>query len=248
MTSTAAYYDAIAPVYIDVYLGIDYYRLLYRKLGEVIDAYIRPGMVVLDVGAGTGFWSVYMRARGAQVVSLDISARSLELCKCNDKVNGDAARLPVRRGSFDAVTALGSVYNHMSSLDEAFASVARALKRGGLFITDVDNAVCLDMLYEYLFHQGLRRLGEALFRGVVKGRWESAHGEIPFTYYSYFYVRSALSRAGFRLVEARPIDLLPPLPARLLQRRLSARWFERFDLLKRLAPLATTVIYVAVKA
>ncbi len=87
-----------------------------------------------------------------------------------------------------------------------------------------------------------------MLRGVVVGRWESAHGEIPFTYYSYFYVRSALVRAGFRLVEARPIYLLPPLPSRLLQRRLGARWFERFDLLKRLAPFATTVIYVAVKA
>ncbi len=145
MTSTATYYDAIAPIYSDVYLGIDYYRLLYRKLGEVIDAYIRPGMAILDVGADTGFWSVYMRARGARVVSLDISAKSLELCRCNDKINGDAARLPVRQGSFDAVTALGSVYNHVSNLTEAFASAARILKRSGLFITDVDNAVCLDI-------------------------------------------------------------------------------------------------------
>jgi len=112
----------------------------------------------------------------------------------------------------------------------------------------VDNAVCLDMLYEYLLYQGLGGLKNALLRGVVEGRWESAHGEIPFTYYSYFYVRAALRRAGLKLVEARPVYLLPPLPTRLLQRRLRLRWLERLDHLRPLAPLATTVVYVAVKA
>jgi len=54
VTEAAAYYDAIAHIYSDIYLRMEYYRLLYRKLGEVIDRYITPGMRVLDVGAGTG--------------------------------------------------------------------------------------------------------------------------------------------------------------------------------------------------
>ena len=248
MTEAAAYYNAIAHIYRDIYLRMEYYRLLYRKLGEVVNKYIKPGMRVLDVGAGTGFWSLYMRRRGAHVVSLDISFKSLEMCRYGERINGDAAHLPFKTGSFDAVTAFGSVYNHISGLADAFASASHVLRRGGLFIADVDNAVCLDMLYEYLLYQGLDGLKNALLRGVVEGRWESAHGEIPFTYYSYFYVRAALRRAGFRLVEAKPIYLLPLLPTRLLQRRLRLRWLERLDYLRPLAPLATTVVYVAVKA
>jgi Methylase involved in ubiquinone/menaquinone biosynthesis len=245
--SLVTYYNSIARIYTDTYLKMDFYRTLYRKLGEVVDKYIKPGMEILDVGAGTGFWSIYMRSRGARVVSLDISAKSLELCRCDDRVNGDAVFLPFRSGSFDVVTAFGSVYNHVSALDVALASARRVLRKGGLFIADIDNAVCLDMLYEYLMYQGLDKFRDALVRGVVRGVWESAHGEVPFTYYSYFYVRAALKKAGFKVVEARPIYLLPLFPTRLLQRRLRLRWLERLDVLRRLAPFATNVVYIAVK-
>ncbi|ACB40640.1 class I SAM-dependent methyltransferase [Pyrobaculum neutrophilum] len=245
--AVAEYYDSVARAYGDKYLGTWYYRTLYRKLGEVLDLYIRRGMRVLDVGAGTGFWTLYMQARGARVTALDISGESLKACRCGDKAQGDAASLPVRAGAYDAVTALGSVYNHLGDLEKAFAAAAHALRRGGLFIADIDNAVCLDMLYEYLLFQGLGRLRDALIRGVVRGVWESADGELPFNYYSYFYVKSALRRAGLEVVDARPIYLVPPLPSRLLQRRFRLKAFEKFDLLRRLAPLATTVVYVAAK-
>ncbi len=246
--AVAKYYDSIAHIYSDVYLRMEYYRRLYRRIGEVLDRYIKPGMSVLDVGSGTGFWSLYMTRLGARVTSLDISQMSLKQCRCAEKVAGDAARLPVRRGVYDAVTALGSVYNHLSDVGDAFRSAAWALRRGGLFIADIDNAVGIDMLYEYLLFQNPSKLIAAARDGVVRGVWESADGEIPFTYYTYFYVKSALARAGLRLVEARPIYLVPPLPTRLLQRRFRLGFFEKLDLLRPLAPLSTTVIYVAVKA
>ena len=103
------------------------------------------------------------------------------------------------------------------------------------------------MLYEYILFQGLGKLFQALKKGVVKGSWESIDGEIPFNYYSYFYVKNALRQAGLRLVEARPIYLLPPIPTRLLQRKFT-KFFEKLDVLKKLAPLATTIIYIATKA
>ncbi|MEM0484692.1 class I SAM-dependent methyltransferase [Pyrobaculum aerophilum] len=246
--AVARYYDSIAHVYDDVYLKMKYYRVLYRKIGEVIDQYIKPGMYVLDVGSGTGFWSVYMTSKGAHVTSLDISEKSLRRCSCPDRVAGDAALLPVRNNTYDAVTALGSVYNHIQDIRTAFKSAARTLKKGGLFITDIDNALCLDMLYEYLLFQGVSKLISALKNGVVKGVWEAADGEIPFSYYAYFYVKSALAEVGLKLIDKRPIYLLPPLPTRLLQRRFRLGAFEKFDLLKFLAPFSTTVIYIAVKA
>ena len=103
------------------------------------------------------------------------------------------------------------------------------------------------MLYEYALFQGLGKLVEALKRGAVRGVWESADGEIPFTYYTYYYVKKVLHSAGLKLVEARPIYLLPLLPSRVLQRDFKTKPLEKLDLLKPLAPLATTVIYVAKK-
>ncbi|MEZ0320203.1 MAG: methyltransferase domain-containing protein [Pyrobaculum sp.] len=247
LEAVAKYYDSIAEQYADKYLKSEYYRVLYQKIGEVLDRYIRPGARVLDIGAGTGFWSVYMQSRGASVLALDLSSQSLKACRCGDRVAADASNLPARLRSFDVVTALGSVYNHLKRVGEAFRDVSRVLKRGGFFITDVDNAVCVDMLYEYFIFQGAGKFIEALKRGVVRGYWESADGEIPFNYYTYFYVKSALRRAGLELVEARPIYLMPLLPTRLLQRRMRARFLEKLDVLKLLAPFATTVIYVAKK-
>lgn len=247
MKAVADYYDTVARLYVDKYLGTWYYRTLYRKLGEVLDVYIKRGMYILDVGAGTGFWSLYMQARGATVIPLDISIESLKVCRCGDRIQGDAAMLPIRARRFDAVTALGSVYNHLHNLESAFASVAHVLKKGGIFITDIDNAVCLDMLYEYLLFQGVGKFKDALFRGVVRGVWESVDSELPFNYYSYFYVKSALRKAGLEIIDARPIYLFPPLPSRFLQKRFRLKFFEKLDLLKRFAPFATTVIYVAVK-
>lgn len=247
IVSVARYYDKIADKYLDKYLRIEYYRVLYRKIGEVIDRYIREGMSVLDIGSGIGFWTAYMWRRGAAVYALDISHQSLKVCRCPDKITADAALLPSRDGAFDAVTALGSVYNHLEKLDEAILAASRVLKNGGVFIADIDNAVCLDMLWEYILFQGIGKLKEALLRGFVRGSWESADGEIPFDYYGFFKVRGALRRANLKLIEARPIYLASPLPSRLQQRRMRAKFFEKLDLLKPLAPLATTVIYVAVK-
>jgi len=247
LKAVAAYYDAAAKRYGDKYLKMEYYRTLYRKVGEVLDKYVKPGMSVLDVGAGTGFWTTYMAAKGAHVIALDISAKSLRECKCGDRVAADGESLPARKGRFDAVTALGSVLNHMPDAARAVREASQALRPGGVLIADVDNALCLDMLYEYVLFQGLGKLVEALRRGAVRGVWESADGEIPFTYYTYYYMKKALHSAGLKLVEARPIYLLPLLPSRVLQRDFKTKPLEKLDLLKPLAPLATTVIYVAKK-
>ncbi|MEM4810295.1 MAG: KH domain-containing protein, partial [Thermofilum sp.] len=64
---------SIAPRYVDEYLKVKYYRLLYQKLGEAVDKYIKGGMWVLDVGAGIGCWSQNMQKRGASDVSFDKS-------------------------------------------------------------------------------------------------------------------------------------------------------------------------------
>ena len=169
LEAVAKYYDSIAERYADKYLRNEYYRILYRKIGEVLDKYIRPGARVLDIGAGTGFWSTYMQSKGALVEALDLSTQSLKACKCGDRVAADASRLPARQRGFDVVTALGSVYNHIEKVEEAFKEAFKALKKGGIFITDIDNAVCVDMMYEYFLFKGLDKLDDALKKGVVRG-------------------------------------------------------------------------------
>lgn len=55
----------------------------YRLTMEFIERYIRPGMVVADIGCGTGIFTVEILKRGARIVAIDISTSSLEATKRN---------------------------------------------------------------------------------------------------------------------------------------------------------------------
>lgn len=55
----------------------------YRLTIDFINQYVRPGMLVADIGCGTGIFTVEMLKRGAKVVAIDISTSSLEATRRN---------------------------------------------------------------------------------------------------------------------------------------------------------------------
>jgi SAM-dependent methyltransferase len=76
---------------------------LYDHLG------LEPGMRLLDVGCGPGRHAHAFAARGLDVVGVDISQRFVELAAASGDgrfVRGDARRLPVATGGFDAAISL----------------------------------------------------------------------------------------------------------------------------------------------
>jgi len=52
-----------------------------RRIVKVLSAYIEPGMDVLDLGCGTGFFSAYFISRGSNVYSMDYSRKALSIAK-----------------------------------------------------------------------------------------------------------------------------------------------------------------------
>lgn len=55
----------------------------YQLTMDFINRYVKPGMLVADVGCGTGIFTIEMLKRGARVVAIDISAKSLDATKRN---------------------------------------------------------------------------------------------------------------------------------------------------------------------
>jgi SAM-dependent methyltransferase len=91
------------------------------------------GLVVLDVGAGSGTATRRLVAAGATAVPMDAAAGMLAVararCACRP-VAGDAMVLPVRTGAVDAVV-MGFLLNHLPEPAAALAEAARVVRPGG---------------------------------------------------------------------------------------------------------------------
>jgi 23S rRNA (adenine-N6)-dimethyltransferase len=76
----------------------------------VRDAGIRPGELVLDLGAGDGMLTAPLAAAGARVVAVELDHRSAATLRSRlpqiDVVHGDAARMPLPREPFAVVANL----------------------------------------------------------------------------------------------------------------------------------------------
>ncbi len=77
----------------------------YSSVLLVRNVDVRPDDVALDLGTGSGVYSIGIALRGArQVVAVDTHESALETARHNAKLNGVSARIQFRRGSmFDPI-------------------------------------------------------------------------------------------------------------------------------------------------
>ncbi len=108
-------------------------------------AYLRPEMIVADVGAGTGFVAAGLAPLVRQVHVVDSSAAMIEVARKNLAELGnveyhlaDGASLPFPDGSLDSVFA-NMYLHHATDPLAAIREMVRVLRPGGrLVITDMD--------------------------------------------------------------------------------------------------------------
>ncbi len=111
---------------------------------------VHPTDVVLDLGCGTGRFTVPMAEHGAAVTGFDISPAMLARMQANaadhgqvvSAREGDMAHLPFADDTFDAVTSmLALMHVPVEDRQQVFLEVARVLKPGGCFVLGVKNAL-----------------------------------------------------------------------------------------------------------
>jgi len=98
----------------------------------------RNDLTVLDLGAGTGFFTNILAGTYQQVIGLDISRQMVEFAKAHRSsdiswLQGDAFKLPLQTASIDFIYS-NLVIQWCDPLDKVLDEILRVLKPGGLFI------------------------------------------------------------------------------------------------------------------
>lgn len=129
----------------------DAHAAFQRDVGERLLARMPSdlsGQVVLDVGCGTGYFSLQLQQRGAKVICLDLSPDMLAAARarCGD-VNmhyqlGDAEQLPLQAGSVDYVFS-SLALQWCEDLALPLKEMRRVVKKGGeiVFSTLLDGSL-----------------------------------------------------------------------------------------------------------
>lgn len=113
-----------------------------RKLLPWVVSSTQLGDHLLEIGAGYGAATPYLRQRVTRVTSLEYDHRSTRHLKLHhdggpgSAIRGDASRLPFADHSFSSVLAV-LVLHHLTSKeaqDQMFAEVFRVLRPGGVFL------------------------------------------------------------------------------------------------------------------
>jgi SAM-dependent methyltransferase len=148
------------------------------RFAPLLDRAIPSDATIAEVGCGTGQMSLYLARADRVVIAADLSRASLMLGAAAARryginhvrfVETDLHRSGLRTGAFDIVYSSG-VLHHTPDPRAAFAEVVRPVRRGGLVIVGVYNAVARIPLRLRRVVGRLTRFRVVPFDPVLRGR------------------------------------------------------------------------------
>jgi 2-polyprenyl-3-methyl-5-hydroxy-6-metoxy-1,4-benzoquinol methylase len=181
-------------------------KLRWARRVKMIGAHLKPGMTILELGCGAGYFTKELARSGAEIVAIDVSADLLEIAKANCSASNvryeiqDACALTYPHAIFDSV--VGSSILHHLDIEPALREIRRVLKPGGTI---------------YFTEPNMLNPQIAIQKNVpwIK-RWL---GDTPDeTAFFWRPLRRLLERTGYRDVRIEPFDFLhPKTPAPLIK-------------------------------
>ncbi len=130
-------------VFFDAHAAEDDYNVFDEAANnKLIDAFVRlsglaAGAKVLDLGCGSGVFTMLLAKRGFAVIGLDISPALLDLARRKNPdityLEGDVEALPFEAGSVDGIL-LSGIVHHLPDPRLCAAEVFRVLKSKGRFV------------------------------------------------------------------------------------------------------------------
>lgn len=224
-------FKVLAPSY-DVWYQTPLGSLAHTLEQEAVFALAgaKPGKRVLDIGCGTGIYTLELARKDAQVIGIDPSIEMIRIAREKLRraglkghfVCGLAEALPFRSEAVDVALAVTSLC-FVSRPERAVEEMHRVIKPGGRFVVGELNRFSL---WAYL-----RRL-KGLFSDTI---YNQAH------FWSRRELERLLGRSGFVAADAQIVLYFPPINQKAFLKYY--RFFER--ILKRILP--GTGAFIAMK-
>lgn len=180
-------------------------KLRWKRRVDMLTNHINPGMNVLELGCGTGYFSKELVATGADITAIDISPDLLEIARkeiASEKITfreDNAYDLSFADASFDTV--VGSSVLHHLDLQKAVKEMFRVLKPYGTIVFTEPNMMNPQIALQKNIPWLKRKLGDspdetAFFRWPLK---------------------KLLLQIGFSDVRIVPFDFLhPSIPPKMI--------------------------------
>lgn len=168
---------------------------------------------VLDVGGGTGYWTLRLAKEGYAVALADISPGLLACAREKIEAAGLAARISIEEAdvcdlsrfddaAFPVVLALGDVLSYCGDSGRALREIRRVTADGGVLIGDVENRY-----RAALFPRRARSWEQA--RAILmegEARWPDPENRAPIREFTPADLKELLKAAGWTLVAMYPSD------------------------------------------
>jgi SAM-dependent methyltransferase len=182
-------------------------KLRWARRVKMLGSHLRPGMIVLELGCGTGTFTRELARSGADVIAIDVSAELLEIARANHSAPNvhyqteNAYALSYPDAAFDSV--VGSSVLHHLEVEEALRNIYRVLKPGGTIFFTEPNMLNPQIAVQKNVPWIKRKLGDSPDETAFF-RWR---------------LRCLLEQTGYRNVRIDPFDFLhPKTPVRLIDR------------------------------
>ena len=182
-------------------------KLRWARRVKMLSKHLGPGMSVLELGCGTGYFTRELARSGADIVAIDVSPELLEIARANccapnvryEIQNAYALSYPDQM--FDSV--VGSSVLHHLEIEEALREIHRVLKPGGTIYFTEPNMLNPQIAIQKNVPWVKRKLGDSPD--------ETAFFRWP--------LRRLLEQKGYRDVRINSFDFLhPKTPVPLVNR------------------------------
>jgi SAM-dependent methyltransferase len=182
-------------------------KLRWARRVKMLSSHLEPGMTVLELGCGTGYFTRELARSGAHIIAIDVSPELLEIARANCSAPNvhyqiqNAYLLSYSEAAFDSV--VGSSVLHHLEIEQALREIYRVLKPDGTIYFTEPNMLNPQIAIQKNVPWVKRKLGDSPD--------ETAFFRWP--------LRRLLEQTGYRDVRIDPFDFLhPKTPVPLIDR------------------------------